>query len=113
FHELHRRRFGHADPDRAVEVLAVRVRASGGAVPPPRHTAPRARGPVPITHARAWFGGRACRTGVVRRCTLGRGWAARGPLVVCEYSATTVVPPGWRLVVDRVGGLLLERGRRG
>ena len=38
---------------------------------------------------------------------------ARGPLVVCEYSATTVVPPGWRLTVDRTGGLLLERGRHG
>jgi len=28
--------------------------------------------------------------------------------VVCEYSATTLVPPGWRVTVDRLGGLLLE-----
>ena len=48
---------------------------------------------------------------MVGRDALGRGYAARGPLIVCEYSATTVVPPGWRMTVDAVGGLLLERGR--
>ena len=42
-------------------------------------------------------------------CLLCAGWAARGPLVICEYSATTVVPPTWCLRVDRFGGLVLER----
>jgi N-methylhydantoinase A len=60
-----------------------------------------------------WFAGRPHRTTVLRRDRLGAGFAARGPLVVCEYSATTVVPPGWRLRVDAAGGLALERGRHG
>jgi hypothetical protein len=29
--------------------------------------------------------------------------------VVCEYSATTLVPPEWRMHVDRLGGLVLEK----
>ncbi|MGH9392597.1 MAG: hypothetical protein ACRD1E_00365 [Terriglobales bacterium] len=32
----------------------------------------------------------------------------RGPAVVTEYSATTVVPPGWRARVDGWGNLILE-----
>jgi N-methylhydantoinase A len=48
---------------------------------------------------------------VFRRDQLGRGFATPGPALVCEYSATTIVPPGWQLRVDAVGGLVLERGR--
>jgi N-methylhydantoinase A/oxoprolinase/acetone carboxylase beta subunit len=40
------------------------------------------------------------------------GTRLRGPLLVCEYSATTVVPPGWWLAVEPAGGLLLEERRR-
>jgi len=45
---------------------------------------------------------------VHRRDDLGPGRRLRGPAVICEYSATTLVPPGWRVFVDRLGGLLLE-----
>jgi N-methylhydantoinase A len=57
-----------------------------------------------------WFaGGGRVAAAVHRRDDLPVGWTARGPLVVCEYSATTVVPPGWRVRVERTGGLVLER----
>jgi len=64
---------------------------------------------VPIAVRRVAFEPRARPTPVYRRAELPIGWAARGPLVICEYSATTVVPPPWRVRVDRFGGLLLER----
>jgi N-methylhydantoinase A len=54
------------------------------------------------------FGGRRLPTAVHRRDALSVGTRLRGPAVVCEYSATTLVPPRWRLRVDRLGGLLLE-----
>ena len=46
----------------------------------------------------------------------GRGRA--GPLIVEDYDATTLVPPGWRAALDGDGSILLEesrsrRGRRG
>jgi N-methylhydantoinase A len=59
---------------------------------------------------RAWFDGR-CTASVYRRDLLPAGFRARGPAIVCEYSATTVVPPGWRVGVERTGGLVLERSR--
>ncbi|HKA28218.1 MAG TPA: hypothetical protein VKH82_02505, partial [Candidatus Binatia bacterium] len=55
-----------------------------------------------------FFDGRARRTPIHRRDDLRAGAALRGPAVICEYSATTVVPPGWRLAVDRLGGLVLD-----
>ena len=102
------------DPTRSLEVVTVRVRARGGARRLPR--LPRLRGAPTATRARpvwrrVFLDGHPCRTGVYERDELRVGWRGRGPVIICEYSATTVVPPGWRVRVDREGGLMLETGR--
>jgi len=111
FHALHRDRFGHADATRPLEVVTLRARVRGGGrrVPedPPHH---RGRA-VAVARRPVWFDGRRVPTPVYRRDDVPAGWRARGPVVVCEYSATTVVPPGWRVRVERTGALVLERGR--
>ena len=33
-----------------------------------------------------------------------------GPLIVEDYDATTLVPPGWRVRLDRQGAIVLEAG---
>jgi N-methylhydantoinase A len=109
FHALHRERFGHADADRPLEVVTLRVRARGAATRVPEEPLVRADARGPGGMARVWFDGGRVPTPVLRRETLPAGWTRRGPLVVCEYSATTVVPPGWRARVERTGGLVLER----
>jgi N-methylhydantoinase A len=107
FHRTHAARYGHADPRRPIEVVTLRLRARGGRVPipdeppPRRRAAPRVRRPVV-------FDGIARSAAVVRRDDLGSGDRLAGPAVVCEYSATTLVPPRWRVAVDRLGGLVLE-----
>jgi N-methylhydantoinase A len=111
FHALHAERFGHADATRPLEVVTVRVRARGGGASVPRDPLPR-RGPsVAVARRAVWFDGRRVVAPVHRRETLPAGWRTRGPAIVCEYSATTVVPPGWRAHIERGGGLVLERGR--
>ena len=60
------------------------------------------------SRAMLYFDGRAWSASVHRREELAAGRRLRGPAVICEYSATTVVPPGWRLTVDALGGLVLE-----
>jgi N-methylhydantoinase A len=106
FHRRHERLYGHAAAGRPIEVVSVRVRGRGGGRLPsiPRLARRRAR---PVAQARVWFG-RWRDTPVWDRETLGAGWRARGPAVVCELSATTVVPPGWRVRTDPLGGLMLE-----
>ena len=84
----------------------------GGATTPPDEPVPRAGRVTPIARRPVWFTGGRASAAIFRREQLGRGFATRGPAVVCEYSATTLVPPGWGLRVDAVGGLLLERKRR-
>jgi len=107
FHRLHRQRFGHADPARPVEVVTLRVRARGGRLALPPDPAPRHGHARPIAVRPVVFGSRVVRAPVYRRDDIPPRHRLTGPVVVCEYSATTVVPPGWRLDVDRVGGLVL------
>jgi N-methylhydantoinase A len=111
FHRRHRRLFGHADPTRPLEVVTLRLRLRGEGVrlPADEPSRPERRGPVgrqPVV-----FRGRAHQTPIWRRPDLAKGARLRGPAIVCEYSATTVVPPAWRAVVDRSGGLVLEAPR--
>jgi N-methylhydantoinase A len=108
FDRLHARRFGHAHPARPVEVVTLRLRARvTGAPPPPAARARRGSG-RPVARRTVVFDRKPRPAAVWRRVDLRPGRELRGPAVVCEYSATTVVPPDWRLHVDRVGGLVLE-----
>src|SRR5207249_792900 len=108
FHRAHARLFGHADPRRPVEVVTLRARARGGGARLPTERPPRAGRPAPLAMRPVAFAEGARRAAVHRRDDLGPGRRLRGPAVICEYSATTLVPPGWRVFVDRLGGLLLE-----
>ncbi|MGH7895100.1 MAG: hydantoinase/oxoprolinase family protein, partial [Candidatus Binatia bacterium] len=108
FHALHRERFGHADERRALEVVTLRLRARGGRGRVPEDRPLRAGSGAPLARRPVWFDGRRVTTPVFRRDDLPVGWSRPGPAVVCEYSATTLVPPGWRARVDGFGGLVLE-----
>jgi len=110
FHALHRERFGHADETRPIEVVTVRLRVRGGGHVLPEEPKRPAGDTGAVDRRAVWFAGRRVPTPVVRREALPSGWMRRGPVVVCEYSATTVVPPGWRIRVEPTGGLVLERG---
>jgi N-methylhydantoinase A len=35
--------------------------------------------------------------------------AFSGPAIITQYDTTTVLPPGWRALVDETGNLVLER----
>jgi len=108
FHLAHRRRFGYLHSEKQVELVTLRVRAS---LPQPAQEVrsfevPR-RQKSTRSSASVSFGGRLLQTGVLDRETLTPGFSAVGPLIVTEYTATTVVPPGWRLSVSRSGALLI------
>jgi N-methylhydantoinase A len=58
-----------------------------------------------------WFAGGWHDTPVVWRPDLGAGDEVTGPAVVEEYGSTLPVPPGVRVVVDRLGSLIARRER--
>jgi N-methylhydantoinase A len=49
-------------------------------------------------------------TPVFWRDDLPVGTALAGPAVVEQYDSTTLLHPGWRLVVDGTGNLVLQAG---
>ncbi len=110
FHRAHERRYGYADPSRQTEIVNVRIRAIGATPKPelPRERRSRTSVTSAIVNFRPGiFSGRAYRTPVYDRAKLGAGHRFRGPAIVTEYSATTVLPPGWMGRVDIFGNLIL------
>jgi N-methylhydantoinase A len=118
FHRAHDKRYGYADAARAAEIVNVRARVIGLTKKPELERtgiATRSGNAPAVEMRRALFGGRALQTKVHERAKLHRGNQIVGPAIVSEYSATTVVPPGWRGSVDPWGNLILSprAGRKG
>jgi len=114
FHRVHERRYGYSDAKRAVEIVNVRSRAIGFTPKPalPKVPAGGANADQSLTGERVvYFAGRQMKTRIYNRSSLRAGNRFRGPAIVTEYSATTVVLPDWHVLVDRYGNLIIERGR--
>ncbi len=111
FHAAHQRRYGYADPARAVEVVNVRVRmiARTEKVPMPKRRLAKGTGKHAIVkQRRVIFDGRAVKAPLYRRELLRPGDAFAGPAILAEYSATTVVPPHCRAHVDAHENIVIE-----
>jgi N-methylhydantoinase A len=59
----------------------------------------------------AWFDGSARKTRVYDRKGLRYGHLIKGPAIIGEYSATTLVPPDFVCEVDAFGNLVLRQAR--
>jgi N-methylhydantoinase A len=106
FHAAHQRLYGYADPGRAVVVVNVRVLGRGGGVKQVRRRA-AARSSVRRTRHVLHWGGRPVNVPLVWRTSLAAGTDLRGPAVLAEFSATTVVAPRWHALVHRGGHVVL------
>jgi N-methylhydantoinase A len=115
FHAEHKRRYGYSHPQREVEIVTLRLRArlrSPEAAIARRRSIGSAKGAAP-RRAPVLFDGKAMTTAIYDRSALASGRKYRGPAVITEYSATTVVPPGVTFQVDRAGNLVIETYPRG
>jgi N-methylhydantoinase A len=124
FHAEHRRRYGYAHPDREVELVTLRLRASvqstiaglgqvhvgkmdhvgtGTLARPSRaklgsHSSPKA--PV-------FFDGKKLASAIHSRDSLKPGHIYSGPAIVTEYSATTAIPPHKPFHLDPAANLIV------
>ena len=102
FHQRHEQLYGYANTDRAVEVVAVRVRAAGLTDKPrlPRTRIAARRKPKP-DHVRAGrFDGRTTKVAYFRWPNLVPGDHGAGPAVITGPEATVVIPPGFTFSID-------------
>jgi N-methylhydantoinase A len=114
FHARHHQLYTYALADAPVEIVTVRVAAAGRvrrfALPAlERRGAAAGRPPRRRVHF-AGTGWTTCPC--VDRERLGVGAVVAGPAIVEQLDATTVVPPGQRATVDRVGNLVIQAARR-
>lgn len=107
FHALHERRYGHAMRNRPIEAVTLRVRAVS-----PRDALvfaaeddlpPRTAPPTPRAVVNAALTGDAATlepAPLYERDDLCPNVVITGPAIIAQLDATTIVPPGWRAVVD-------------
>ncbi|HKU22958.1 MAG TPA: hydantoinase/oxoprolinase family protein [Terriglobales bacterium] len=108
FHREHQRRYGYSRPHSEVEIVTLRLRAllPSPSVPLPGMGTPSEQAPQrrPVI-----FDRRSVSTPLYERASLAPRRTYRGPAIVTEYGATTVVPPGFRFRVDRNASLIMEK----
>lgn len=109
FHAEHKKRYGYSSPEREVEIVTVRLR---GRIKSPENLTRIKVEPdaekLQKNRARVWFEGKLWDTPVIPRSMVAGLRRQRGPAIVTEYSATTVVPPGLSFQADKAGNLLVE-----
>jgi N-methylhydantoinase A len=111
FHALHKRRYGFANENHALEIVNVRVRlvAAADAFEPPRQTVVEGDGSAALVGKRnVYFDGVAHETRIYGRDMLHAGDTFAGPAIISEYSSATILPPGDVLRVDSFGNLVIE-----
>jgi N-methylhydantoinase A len=110
FQVAHERRYGHSSPGAPVEFVNLRVAALGALLKYTNEADAVGEGQDPNLGRRdTIFDGRAHSTPILARDRLSAGFDARGPVIIEEQSATTVVPPGWVFEVDQQGSILVRR----
>jgi N-methylhydantoinase A len=122
----HKRRYGYTHPNREVELVTLRLRATVKSPPLGTTNAgvgtgtlvslpgAKPRGPGRAKVGRpsrpavaVAFDGKKLQTKIHSRDDLRPGKNYPGPAIITEYSATTVVPPGKRFHLDRAANLII------
>ena len=118
FEQEHHRRYGYTHPNREVELVTLRLRATlqtessragkvrvGTAAPgrPGRAKLGGISGP----RSEVQFDEKSYSTKIYHRDDLRPGRNYPGPAIITEYSATTVIPPGKRFHLDRAANLIV------
>ncbi len=112
FHRVHEQRYGYHDAKRAVEIVNVRVRATGITEKPRMESIGRAGRGDKVCSSQSLdcvLDRKRQAAALIARDELRRGDWFAGPAVISEYSATTLVPTGWRAQVDAYGQILLTQ----
>ncbi|MBN3766186.1 hydantoinase/oxoprolinase family protein [Burkholderia sp. Ac-20365] len=106
FHAAHEAMYGHSDPDAAVQLVSLRLVASGKT---PRPEMKRIREndgtPPSFREIEIWAEGKQQRVPLYVRAGLLAGHTFAGPAVVAQDDTTTFIPSGTDVTVDAFGNL--------
>ena len=114
FAAMHRQRYGFVAADKPVVVEAVGVEAIGvaGCADDRLYAeAPSGTAPLPLDHVGIFAEGKTYAAPIYDRGAMLPGQSVAGPAIIREDTATTVVEPGWRAMLDRGRYLVMERAQ--
>ncbi|MBI2160835.1 MAG: hydantoinase/oxoprolinase family protein [Candidatus Rokubacteria bacterium] len=112
FHRQHLAAYGHANRDATIELVNARLAAYGMVDKPDAEryrSATTSLSAALVERRPVWFGGARHDCPVWERDRLPEQAELRGPAIVEEFGATTVILPGWRGAVDEHGNLRFAR----
>ncbi|MDZ7840449.1 MAG: hydantoinase B/oxoprolinase family protein [Gammaproteobacteria bacterium] len=111
FKSAYRARFGFVMGDKPLIAAAGVVEAvsENENLSPGAHVARGGRMPEAAASVKSYMAGRHHDTSVYERAALRAGDVLKGPAIVVEETATTVIEPGWRGEYTPEGDLLLTR----
>lgn len=111
FEQAYKRRFSFLMPGKALVVEAVSVEALGRSDAPPEVALEAGGAASPAAHERVkmFAGGEWRDTAVYLRADVKPGAIVKGPAIIAEANATTVVEAGWQAEVTSYGHLVLRR----
>ncbi|WP_426337946.1 hydantoinase B/oxoprolinase family protein [Pseudoduganella sp. S-14] len=112
FEAAYRKRFSFLMPAKALIVEAVSVEAIGKSDAPPEaapQQAPRHAPLLPSQTVRMYSAGQWHDTGLFKRDGTRIGDIIKGPAIIAEANATTIVEPGWQAEVTPQDHLVLTR----
>jgi N-methylhydantoinase A len=113
FHTAHARAYGHAMPDRAVEIVNLRLQAIGRVAKPRLEPEPEASSdarPAYLGQKPVLCDGQTRQADLYDRTRLRPGARFAGPALVFQMDSTTYLPPNWHARVDGYHNLILEPG---
>ncbi len=110
FHHEHERTYGHMSEADAVDFINLRYSARFATNSPPPHAVADIRGEL-SGERRVYFGPETghITTPIMTRSGLSESPLA-GPLIIEEYDATTVVPPGTSARLDAAANIIIDIG---
>jgi N-methylhydantoinase A len=112
FHAAHAKRYGYERREAAIEIVTLRLSILMPAAPL------RLKEEIPhaaeaetaiVGKKSVWFGGRPVSTTLFTRGKLRSGHQFAGPAIIYQYDTTTVIPPDWKVSVDRTRNLILSK----
>ena len=110
FHAVHQRLYGYFSAGEPIEVVNIRVMASGrlGGMALPAGGGASDASPRPVGHRPVWFDGDGpVETPVYDRAGFSPGMTFVGPAIVEQLDTTTVVFPGDAVTVDPSMNLII------
>ena len=118
FHAAHLERYGHSNQEEPIEIVTVRLAATGDVSRTREHVSPAPERPLPDTAVVAnrevllpGFG--ATRVPVIARSELAAGTVFAGPAIIQQMDATSVILPGQRAqVVSTLDIIVTESAAR-